>query len=126
MKRLFIAAGLILLSISLCVFSSVSTLKKSSAMQNELEKVALLITEDKTAEAEKKLNEAEAIWKKTESLFSFIIDADKIEEMNIGFAMIKMHLKDKNTEHALERLRECELMLDEIAANERLDIKNIM
>lgn len=126
MKRLFIAAGLILLSISLCVFSSVTALKKSAAMKNELEKIAVLITEDKTSGAEEKLKEAEATWKKTESLFSFIIDADKIEEMNIGFAMIKMHLKDENTEHALERLRECELMLDEIAANERLDIKNIM
>ncbi len=126
MKRLFFAAGLIIIAISLCVFSSISTVKKSAEMKNELEKISVFITDEKTAEAEKRLEETEAIWNKTENLFSFIIDADKIEEMNIGFAMIKMHLKDENTEHALERLRECELLLEEISANERLDIKNIM
>ena len=40
--------------------------------------------------------------------------------------MIKAHLKDDNTEHALERLRECDLMLGEIAEDEKLSIKNIM
>ena len=46
--------------------------------------------------------------------------------MNIGIEMIKAHLEDKNKEHALERLHEGELMLDEIAENEKLSIKNIM
>ena len=52
--------------------------------------------------------------------------ADKIEEMSICFSMIKSHLEDKNKEHALERLHECELMLSEIVENEKLSIKNIM
>ena len=95
-------------------------------MKNELERIGVLITDGKTDEAEKQLNETEKIWYKTENLFSFIVDADKIEELNVGFSMIKAHLKDKNKEHALERLRECELLLEEIAEDEKLDIKNIM
>lgn len=126
MKRLFFAAGLIAIAIALCIFSSVSVTKSSEKMKSELEKAAVLISEENTVEAEKTLHESEKVWRKTENLFSFIVDADKIEEMNIGFSMIKKHLKDGNTEHALERLHECELMLDEITANERLDIKNIM
>lgn len=126
MKRLFFAAVLIAAAIFICIFSTVSTIKKSAEMKGELEKVAVLITDGKNGEAVKSLDTVQALWNKTESLFSLIIDADKIEEMNIGFSMIRLHLKDKNTEHALERLRECELMLEEIAANERLDIKNIM
>lgn len=126
MKRLFFAAGLIVIAIALCIFSSVSVTDKSEEVKSELEKIAVLINEEKTSEAEEALKESEKIWRKAESLFSFIVDADKIEEMNIGFSMIKKHLGDGNTEHALERLHECELMLDEITANERLDIKNIM
>ena len=117
---------LIVVAIFLCVFCTVSTVNKTAEMKTELEKIAVLITDGKTDEAIKALGATEEIWDKTESLFSFLIDADKIEEMNIGFSMIKLHLKDKNKEHALERLRECELLLDEISTNERLDIKNIM
>ena len=126
MKRLFFAAGLIVIAIALCIFSSVSVTDKSEEGKSELEKIAVLINEEKTSEAEEALKESEKIWRSAESLFSFIVDADKIEEMNIGFSMIKKHLKDGNTEHALERLHECELMLEEITANEKLDIKNIM
>ena len=126
MKRVFFSVVLIILAISICIFSSVSTVKKSEEMKNELEETGLLITDGKTTEALKRLDEAEKIWKKTENLFSFLVDADKIEELNVGFSMIKAHLKDKNKEHALERLRECELLLEEIAENEKLDIKNIM
>ena len=126
MKRLYFAAVLIVVAIFLCVFCTVSTVNKTAEMKTELERIAVLITDGKTDEAIKALGATEEIWDKTESLFSFLIDADKIEEMNIGFSMIKLHLKDKNKEHALERLRECELLLDEISTNERLDIKNIM
>ena len=126
MKRLFFAAVLIVIAIFLCVFCTVSTVNKTAEMKNELETVAVLIADGKSSEAIESLDSVQTLWNKTESLFSLIIDADKIEEMNIGFSMIRLHLKDKNTEHALERLRECELMLEEIAANERLDIKNIM
>lgn len=126
MKRLFFAAGLIVIAIALCIFSSVSVTDKSEEVKSELEKIAVMINEEKTSEAEEALKESEKIWRSAESLFSFIVDADKIEEMNIGFSMIKKHLKDGNTEHALERLHECELMLEEITANEKLDIKNIM
>ena len=126
MKRVFFSVVLIILAISICAFSSISTVKKSNEMKNELERIGVLITDGKTDEAEKQLNETEKIWYKTENLFSFIVDADKIEELNVGFSMIKAHLKDKNKEHALERLRECELLLEEIAEDEKLDIKNIM
>ena len=126
MKRLYFAAVLIVVAIFLCIFCTVSTVNKTAEMKTELEKIAVLITDGKTDEAIKALGATEEIWDKTESLFSFLIDADKIEEMNIGFSMIKLHLKDKNKEHARERLRECELLLDEISTNERLDIKNIM
>ena len=126
MKRVYFSAVLIILAISICIFSSVSTVKKSAEMKSELEETSFLITDGKTAEALKRLDEAEKIWKRTENLFSFLVDADKIEELNVSFSMIKAHLKDKNEEHALERLRECELLLEEIAENERLDIKNIM
>lgn len=126
MKRVISAILLIIVAVIICSFSNISTVSKSYEMKAELEKIGSLISDGKTDEAEKQLLQAEAMWSKTENLLSFIVDADKIEEMNIGFSMIRAHLKDKNKEHALERLRECELLLEEIAANERLDIKNIM
>ena len=46
--------------------------------------------------------------------------------MNVDFSMIGIHLKDDNKEHALEKLRECVLLLGEITENEKLSIKNIM
>ena len=126
MKRLLVCSFLIIIAVSICVFSSISTFNKSEEMKSELEEIAQLINGESSEAATKKLNEAEKLWRKTENLFSFIVDADKIEEMNIGFSMIKMHLKDNNIEHALERLRECQLLLEEIAENEKLNIKNIM
>ena len=126
MKRLYISIPLILLAIFICVFSSNAVEKSSSQMRDELEEIGTLITKGKTEEAKSRLETSKEIWKKSETLFSFIVDADKIEEMNVGFSMIIAHLKDGNTEHALERLRECELLLGEITENEKLNIKNIM
>lgn len=126
MKRLYIAIMLIALSVFICAFSSIAVEKSSSQMRDELEAIGTLIADGKDALAEKSITKAEGIWQKTERLFSFIVDADKIEEMNVGFAMIGAHLKDGNYEHALERVRECVLLLDEISENEKLSIKNIM
>ena len=126
MKRLYIALSLIAIAVFICIFSSNAVEKNSSHMRDELERIGTLIYEGKTDEAESSLKKTKETWKKTETLFSFIVDADKIEEMNVGFSMIIAHLKDGNDEHALERLRECELMLDEISENEKLNIKNIM
>ena len=126
MKRLLVCSLLIALAISICIFSSVSVEKHSAKMHGELEKAGALIVNSQVGKAKEMLKETEEMWNKTETLFSFIVDADKIEEMIVSFSMITAHLKDKNTEHALERLRECMLLLEEIAENEKLNIKNIM
>lgn len=126
MKRLFIAIFLILLAIAICTLSSIKVEKSSLQMRNELNDIGNIIVAEESEKALQKLYDAEKLWKKTENLFSFIVDADKIEEMNVGFLLIKAHLKDGDTEHALEKLRECELLLGEISENEKLNIKNIM
>ena len=126
MKRLYAAIALIIISVFICIFSSIKIEKSSLQMRNELDSIRYLIVSGDTERAVSELGQTEKIWKKTETLFSFIIDADKIEDMNIGFSMIKAHLEDGNTEHALERLRECSLLLIEIIDNEKLNIKNIM
>ena len=126
MKRLYIAISLIAAAVFICAFSSRTVEKSASQMQRELEAIGSLIYEDKTGEAERSLEKTKQTWKKSETLFSFIVDADKIEEMSVGFSMIIAHLKDGNKEHALERLRECELLLGEITENEKLSVKNIM
>lgn len=126
MKRLYVALALIILSVFICVFSSKTIEKNSSQMRDELENIGSLISDGKTEQAKASLKKTEKTWEKSERLFSFIVDADKIEEMNIGFSMIIAHLKDGNNEHALERLRECVLLLGEITENERLSVKNIM
>ncbi len=126
MKRLYAAITLIIISFIICTFSSIKVEKSSLLMRNELENIGYIIVSDDSENALKALNQTEEIWKKTETLFSFFVDAGKIEEMNVGFSMIKAHLKDGNEEHALERLRECELLLKEISENEKLNIKNIM
>lgn len=126
MKRLYIALVLIALSVFICVFSSKAVEKSSLQMCNELENIGALIAEGQLAKAEAELERAEKLQKKSEGLFSFIVDADKIEQLNVGFSMIGAHLKDNNKEHALERLRECVLLLEEIKENEKLSVKNIM
>lgn len=126
MKRIIISISLIILAILICFFSNWQVKTKSEKMQFQLKEIGTVISSGDEKKAESLLEEAEKNWDKTETIFSFIVDADKIEEMNIGFSMIKAHLKDKNKEHALERLRECDLLLGEIAENEKLSIKNIM
>lgn len=126
MKRIIISISLIILAILICFFSNWQVKTKSEKMQIQLKEIGTVISSGDEKKAESLLEEAEKNWEKTETIFSFIVDADKIEEMNIGFSMIKAHLKDKNKEHALERLRECDLLLGEIAENEKLSIKNIM
>ncbi len=126
MKRLYIALTLIILSVIICTLSSVKVEKRAIEMRNELVEISDAIKKRDEINLHNLINRAEARWSKTETLYSFIVDADKIEEMSISFAMIKAHLDDGNTEHALERLHECELMLSEIVENEKLSIKNIM
>ena len=125
MNRLYIALSLISAAIIICCISTVKTEKSSQLMLNELEEISVMITGD-TDKALERLEKTQRLWDDTQQIFSFIVDADKIEEMNIGISMIQAHLNDGNTEHALERLRECEFILKEIAANEKTDIKNIM
>ena len=126
MKRLYVAFFLMALSLAVCIFSSIQVEKYATSIRDGLTEVGEVIKSDGTEKAVSLLEKVELSWQKTEKLFSFIVDADKIEEMSIGFSMIKAHLKDDNTEHALERLRECDLMLGEIAEDEKLSIKNIM
>lgn len=126
MKRLYVAFFLMALSLAVCIFSSIQIEKNAAGIRDGLTQVGEAIRSDETQRAASLLEKVELSWQKTEKLFSFIVDADKIEEMSIGFSMIKAHLKDGNTEHALERLRECDLMLGEISEDEKLSIKNIM
>lgn len=126
MKRLYVAFVLIAFSFGICFISSIKVGKEAKIMQEQLNIIATEIKNRNKSSLAKLIDEAENKWDKTETLYSFIVDADKIEEMNISFAMIKAHLKDGNTEHALERLHECKLMLREISENEKLNIKNIM
>ena len=126
MKRLYVAFFLMALSLAVCIFSSIQIEKNATGIRDGLTQVGEAIRSDETQRAASLLEKVELSWQKTEKLFSFIVDADKIEEMSIGFSMIKAHLKDGNTEHALERLRECDLMLGEISEDEKLSIKNIM
>lgn len=126
MKRLYVAFALIIISVFICVLSSIKVEKHAENMLNHLTVIGTEIKNDNNASVDKLLKEAEKNWNKTETLYSFIVDADKIEEMSISFTMIQKHIKDGNKEHALERLRECELMLGEIVENEKLSIKNIM
>ncbi len=126
MKRLYVAFTLIALSLVICLYSNSSVEKSATEIQEQLTLIAAGIKNDDKNSVKALLNEAERTWNKTETLYSFIVDADKIEEMSIGFTMIKRHLEDGNTEHALERLHECVLMLSEIAEDEKLNIKNIM
>jgi len=126
MKRLYVAFFLMALSLAVCIFSSIQIEKNATGIRDGLTQVGEAIRRDETQRAASLLEKVELSWQKTEKLFSFIVDADKIEEMSIGFSMIKAHLKDGNTEHALERLRECDLMLGEISEDEKLSIKNIM
>ena len=126
MKRLYVAITLIIISFFICFFSSSRVEKSSLQMRSELDSIGYTIASGNTQAAVRALEQTEKTWSRTETLFSFIVDADKIEEMNVGFSMIKAHLNDGNTEHALERLRECSLLLEEITENEKLNIKNIM
>ncbi len=126
MKRLYIAITLIIISFVICIFSSIKVEKSSLQMRNELNNIGNTVASGETERAIKQLDDAEKIWKKTETLFSFIVDADKIEDMNVGFSLIYVHLIDGDNDHALERIRECEFLLGEISENEKLNIKNIM
>lgn len=126
MKRLYIALVLMAAAVFICIFSNNSVQKSSSQLRDELNTVGSFIIKGETEKAKKSLESAESRHKKAEKLFSFIVDADKIEEMNVCFLMIGAHLDDGNNEHALERLRECVFLLEEISENEKLSIKNIM
>lgn len=126
MKRLYISIALIIVAVLICIVSGKATEKNSLQMRNELHETGKIIVTGNLDDAAERLTEVEKTWRKTETLFSFIVDADKIEEMNVGFSMISAHINDGNKEHALERLRECELLLEEINENEKLNIKNIM
>ncbi|MBE6773903.1 MAG: DUF4363 family protein [Ruminococcaceae bacterium] len=126
MKRLYVAFTLIALSLTLCLLSNSKVEKSATEMQKQLTVIGDEIKKEQSSNVKQLLDEAEKSWERTEKLYSFIVDADKIEEMNIGFMMIKRHLEDGNKEHALERLHECELMLSEISENEKLNVKNIL
>ena len=126
MKRLYVAFALITISIAICVYSSIKVENYATEMKEQLYLVGTEIKKEKHGSADRLLDKAKEKWDETETLYSFIVDADKIEEMSISFIMIEKLLGDGSTEHALERLHECELMLGEIAENEKLNIKNVM
>lgn len=126
MKRIYIASFLMVVSVGLCFFCGKKNEERTSYLYAELEAVAMAIREKDTEGAIGLLDNADTYLRETERLLSVIVDADKVEELTISFSMIKAHLFDGNTEHALERLRECELMLTEIAEDEKLKLKNIL
>lgn len=126
MKRIYIAFFLMAVSVGLCFYGGEKTEEAAVSLRGELEIVAAAIRENSIKKAQELLSGVSRSLEETEKLLSVIVDADKIEELTVSFSMIKAHLSDGNTEHALERLRECELLLMEIAEDEKLKLKNIL
>lgn len=126
MKRIYVAFILVAVALGLCFYGSKKTQELTLELYTQLEDVAVAVREKDIGDAIRLLDNAEKCLIKTERLLSAVIDADKTEELTVAFSMVKAHLFDGNTEHALERLRECELMLGEIAEDEKLKLKNIL
>lgn len=126
MKRIYVAISLIILTAIICVISSNQIDKKVSAIKEELDTISVALSEDNLKKAKELIKKTSTTKNKIETTLGFFVDADKIEDFNISYAMIEAHIKDKNIEHALESLHECELMLEEILKNEKISIENIM
>lgn len=126
MKRIYVAISLIILTAIICVISSSQIDKKVSAIKEELDTISVALSEDNLKKAKELIKKTSTTKNKIETTLGFFVDADKIEDFNISYAMIEAHIKDKNIEHALESLHECELMLEEILKNEKISIENIM
>lgn len=126
MKRIYVAVSLIILTVLICIISSRQIDKKVTAMKEEISKISVVLSEDNINKAKELMKSAAETKDKVETTLSFFVDADKIEDFNISFAVTEAFLADKNKEHALESLHKCEFLLDEILKNEKISIKNIM
>lgn len=126
MKRIYVAVSLIILTVLICIISSRQIDKKVTAMKEEISKISVVLSEDNINKAKELMKSAAETKDQVETTLSFFVDADKIEDFNISFAVTEAFLADKNKEHALESLHKCEFLLDEILKNEKISIKNIM
>lgn len=126
MKRFIISLTLIIIAFSLCFFTSRRVETHADRLQLKLKQAAEIIESGDNDRIEKALNEITEIWNETEKLYSYIVDADKIEQLSADIPLILVHIKDNNKDYAMAKLRESERLFEEIAENEKLNFKNIM
>ena len=71
------------------------------------------------------LSKTEKEFEKQTKIFGMIVGDEMTELLHYKIPSIKYHLEDKNTDKALESIRECQGTLKEIPKGEKVTIYNI-
>lgn len=126
MKRIISALALLFICISICVFSSIATEKKSEALLSLLNETEYSLNLGDSEKALRCIRKLEEEWEKSEKFFSSVSETALIDELDLSLGSIEKYIQQDMKEEAIVVIEECRSGLDTISRRQKISFDNIL
>lgn len=123
-KEIVITVIILVAIIGLNAFVGKYVDDKLNHVLSELNDLRPLIEEEKYEEANKKIDEIDEYWKKSEDIVSFFVEHDELEKVMTEYTSLKTYCKLEQ-EEAFEALDKMAFIIKHIEEKDDLKLKNI-
>lgn len=123
-KEIVITVIILVAIIGLNAFVGKYVDDKLNHVLSELNDLRPLIEEEKYEEANKKIDEIDEYWKKSEDIVSFFVEHDELEKVMTEYTSLKTYCKLEQ-EEAFEALDKMAFIIKHIEEKDNLKLKNI-
>lgn len=125
MKTFVFSTLLFIVIVSLLVFNFFSIEKKSEELKSILQKLEDAIKDENDENINKYLNKASIFWQDKKDALFVVSNHRDLDELSHIFEKLKIRIKQKRYNEAIEEIILAKFYLDDITANEFPSLSNI-
>lgn len=125
MKTFIFSLVLFIIIVSLLVFNFFSIQKKSNELKNILQKLEDSIKDENEENINKYLEKASVFWKEKKEALFVVSNHRDLDELSQIFERLKIRIKQKRYDEAVEEIKLAKFYLKDIIANEFPSFSNI-
>lgn len=126
MKRIISAFALLFICIGICVFSSITTEKKTKTLLSLLNETEYSVNTGDSEMALRCINRLETEWEKSEKFFSSVSETALIDELDLSLGSIEKYIQWDMKEEAVIVIEECRTGLDTVLRRQKISLDNIL
>lgn len=126
MKRIISAFALLFICIGICVFSSITTEKKTKTLLSLLNETEYSVNTGDSEKALRCISRLETEWEKSEKFFSSVSETALIDELDLSLGSIEKYIQWDMKEEAVIVIEECRIGLDTVLRRQKISLDNIL